>query len=110
VSIWVSQLVFLIISLLDVNKDSEVVLAGADTNAGACELGADLIESPRGDSPLGAVNVEGRDWGMMGGLFGEVADFDFFVAVLDAGGADAGEVLFFGDVVIDIPTALEGCQ
>lgn len=109
--VWVSQLVFLVVSLLDVDEDSKVVLAGAHANAGACELGADLVESARGDSPLRAVNVKGRDWGMVGGLFGEVAHFDFVVAILNARRAiraDSGEVLFFGDVVIDIPAALEG--
>jgi hypothetical protein len=48
---------------------------------------------------------------VVGGLFGEVAHFDFVVAILDARravGANSGEVLFFGDIVIDIPAALEG--
>lgn len=42
-----SQLVFLIVPLLDIDEDSKVVLAGAHADTGAGELGADLVESAR---------------------------------------------------------------
>lgn len=50
---------------------------------------------------------------MVGGLFCEVAYFDFLIAVGYGRGAvgarfDAGEVSFFGDIVVNVPAALKG--
>lgn len=50
---------------------------------------------------------------MVGGLFCEVAYFDFLVAVGYGRGAigacfDAGEVSFLGNIVANVPAALKG--
>ena len=106
-SIWVGQLVFLVVALLDIDKNSEVVLTRAHANAGAGELGADLIEPARRDASLGAVDIEGRDWRVVGGLFCQIAHLDVLVPVRHGGGAvrgvDSGEIRFLGDVVVDFP-------
>lgn len=106
-----SQLIFFVVALLDIDEDAEVVLAGAHADAGTGEFGADLIETARRYASLGAVDVEGGDWGVVGGLFCQVAHLDFVVSVRDGGGAiggggDSREVRFLGDVVIDFPGAL----
>lgn len=49
----------------------------------------------------------------MGGLFCEVAYFDFLVAVGYGGGAigdsfGTGKICFFGDIVANVPAALKG--
>lgn len=50
---------------------------------------------------------------MVGGLFCEIAYFDFLIAVGYGRGTvgarfDAGEVSFFGDIVANFPAALKG--
>jgi hypothetical protein len=56
--------------------DAFVVNARGDADAGAGELCADLIEATCRDGLLRAVDVVGRDGGMMRGLFGEVRNLD----------------------------------
>jgi hypothetical protein len=56
--------------------DAFVVNARGDANAGTGELCADLIEATCRDGLLRAVDVVGRDGGMMRGLFGEVRNLD----------------------------------
>lgn len=63
-----SQLVFLVVPLLDGDKDAQIVLAGAHSDGGASELGADLIKTSCRDPSFRTVNVKGRDWWMVGGL------------------------------------------
>ena len=52
------ELVLFVIAILQGHKDSQVVLAGTHTNARAGELGTDLIEPSRRDTPFWTVNVE----------------------------------------------------
>jgi hypothetical protein len=44
------------------DEDTEIVLAGRDPDAGACEFRAYLIESSRRNPFLRAVNEESRYW------------------------------------------------
>lgn len=55
----VGQLVFFIVSLLDVDEYAQVVLAGADADTCASELCAELVEAAGCDAAFGAVDVEG---------------------------------------------------
>lgn len=56
------KLVFFVVAIFQGHKDAQVVLAWAYTDARACELGTDLIESSSRDSPFWTVNVERRYW------------------------------------------------
>jgi hypothetical protein len=56
--IWMGQLVFLVVPLLDIDENSEIVLTGAHPDAGAGKLGADLVETARRDASFRAVDVE----------------------------------------------------
>ena len=62
----------------DIDKDAQVVLTGADADAGSGEFGRDLVKASGDDASLGAVNVKGRDRRMVRGLLGEVVDFQCF--------------------------------
>jgi hypothetical protein len=53
------QLVFFIISLLDVDEYAQIVLAGANADTGASELCAELVEAASCDAAFGTVDVEG---------------------------------------------------
>lgn len=80
------ELVFLIIPVLQRDEDAQVMCASNDTDVGASELRAQLVEASRDDALCGAVDVEGGDRGMVGRLFGKIRNLDQLVAS-DAGGA-----------------------
>jgi hypothetical protein len=66
----VSQLVLLIVPVLQSYENAEIV--GSRNHAHACsgELGAELVVASCADAFLGTVNEESGDGWMMGGLFG----------------------------------------
>lgn len=65
---------------------------GSSYYAYACasELRAKLVVSSGDDAFLGAIDVEGRDWWMVGSLLGNVGDGDGLVVTSDAVSAARG--------------------
>ena len=55
----VRELIFLIISIREVDEDSKIVSAGRYPDACACEFGAQLVESAGCDTLDGTVDVKG---------------------------------------------------
>lgn len=74
------QLVFLIIAILQRYENAQVMRPSNDANICSGKLRTQLIVSPCDDSLLRAVDVEGGNGRVVGGLFGEVGDFDDLVA------------------------------
>ena len=68
----VLQLISLVITLVQGDEDSQVVLAGHDLNRSARELGRDLVIAPGIETLLRAADVEGADWRVVGGLLSQV--------------------------------------
>lgn len=68
------ELVFFIVSVLESDEDAEVVSASYNAHTCPGELGAQLVVAPCGDSFLWTIDVEGRDWRMVGSLLGQVGD------------------------------------
>lgn len=69
------ELVFFIVAIRQIHEYTEIVLTGSNANAGSCEFGADLVKATGRDATLGTIDVESRNWRMMGCLFSEEADF-----------------------------------
>ena len=70
------QLVFLVIAVLECDKDPQVVCACYHPNAGARKFSTELIEASRTYTLFGTIDVEGRDRWMVRSLFSEVRDLD----------------------------------
>lgn len=68
----VLELVRLVVTLLQADKDTKVVLAGGDLDSGAGELGRDLVETSCLQSLLGAADIKSADRGVMRGLLCKV--------------------------------------
>ena len=104
-----SELVLLIASVLQGDEDTQVVRSSHHSYTCTCELGAQLIITARTDALLGAVDIEGGDGRVVGGLLGEVGDGDGLAIAFDAvGGARGSRVggLEGGVGVFDLPVAL----
>jgi hypothetical protein len=72
-----SQLVLLIVSILEVNEDTQIVSSRRDADACTCEFGAQLIEASRSNSLFGAIHPECRYWWMVGCLLGDIGYLDW---------------------------------
>lgn len=70
------QLVFLVVAVLECDKDSKVVCTRYYTDASASKLGTELIEASRSYTLLGAIDIECRDRWVVRGLLRKVRDFD----------------------------------
>lgn len=66
------QLIRLVVSPLQSDKDAEVVLPRADLDRCAGKLGADLVKPAGVDALLGTVDPKGTDGWVMRGLLGQV--------------------------------------
>ena len=69
---WVRELILFFSSTMQRDEDAQIVRSRRDLDARSGELGTQLVKPPRRDAPLRAIDVEGRYWRMVGGLFGEV--------------------------------------
>lgn len=67
-----SQLIFLIVSVFEVDKDAQVVCSWCDSYTGACEFGAYLIETAGTDALHGAIDKEGGYRRMMRSLLSDI--------------------------------------
>lgn len=74
---WVLELVGLVVSFVDRDEDSEVVLPRHDLDRGTGELGHDLIKTAGVDSLFGAIDVEGAHRGVVRRLLRQVANADW---------------------------------
>ena len=107
---WMCELVFLIISLLEGDEDAQVVLPRCHFDTGTGEFGRYLVKSPGSDTLLRAVDVEGGNGRVVGGLFGEVGDSDSLAVAGHAVGAARGSrvrCLQGGVRVFDLPVTLQ---
>lgn len=84
------KLVFLVIPVLQGDEDSQVVGSSHDTHTCAGELCAQLIIASCADALLGAIDVEGRDWGMMRCLLGKVRYSHGLAVAFSAAGSARG--------------------
>jgi hypothetical protein len=66
------KLVFLIVSSLEVDEKSEVMCAWCYSYASPSKFGTELVKAAHADAFDGAVNKEGGDWRVVGGLLGQV--------------------------------------
>jgi hypothetical protein len=85
-----SQLVLFVVPVLQRDEDAEVVCASHHAYACSGELGTELVVAPCADAFLGALDVEGGDGWVVGGLFGEVRDRHRLPVSRDAVGAARG--------------------
>lgn len=69
---WVCELVFLIVPAFYIDENAEIVGPWSDSDAGSSELGTQLVKPTCADAFNGAVDEKGRNWGVMGGLLGNV--------------------------------------
>lgn len=83
------QLVLFVVSLVDVDKDAEVMLTRRNPDARASELGTNLIEPTSRNSSFRAVYVEGRNWWMVRCLLGQVAYLDHIPVAVSISGRGA---------------------
>jgi hypothetical protein len=79
------KLVLLIVPILQRNENSQVVRARNDTNACTREFSTELIESSSYDALFRTVDIESGDWRVVGGLFGQIRNFDKLVVTGRAG-------------------------
>jgi hypothetical protein len=70
----VSQLILLVVSVLQRYEDAEVVCSRNHAHAGSGELRAQLVVASCAYAFLGTVDVKSGDGRVVGGLFGEVRD------------------------------------
>lgn len=73
---WVSELILLIIPLVQSNEDSQVMDSRSHPYARTSELRAQLIVTLRGNTLFWAVHPECRDRRMVGCLLGYVRNLD----------------------------------
>jgi len=97
------KVICLVVPVVQSNIDAFIVNARGDANAGTGKLCADLIEATCRDGLLWAVDVVGRDGGMMRGLFGEVRNLDL---VASRFGLDL-VALEYGHIVFGLPLTSE---
>jgi hypothetical protein len=83
----VCELVLLVVPVLQIDEDAQVVCSSDHAHACSSELRAQLVVSPRADALLRAVDVEGGNGRVVGGLFGEVRDGDSLAVAGHAVGA-----------------------
>jgi len=72
------QLIFFIISVVESDPNSSIVLARCYANCCACEFCRYLIETTCTETAGRARDPEGGDWGMVAGLFGEERETNGF--------------------------------
>jgi hypothetical protein len=103
------ELVLLIIPVLEVDEDAQVMRSCDNTHARASKLRAQLVVPLCTDTLLRAVDVEGGNGRVVGGLFGEVGDSDSLAVAGHAVGAARGSrvrCLQGGVRVFDLPVTL----
>jgi hypothetical protein len=66
------ELILFVVPVLQGNEDAQIVRSSDDAHTCASKLCAQLVVSFRTNAFLGAVDVEGGNGRMMGGLFGEI--------------------------------------
>ena len=81
------ELVLLIIPILEVDEDAQVMRSCDHAHARASKLRTQLVVPLCTDTLLRAVDVEGRNGRVVGGLFGEVGDSDSLAVAGHAVGA-----------------------
>ena len=69
---WVRELVFFVISGLNVDEYTQVVVPRCHFYACSRELGAKLVEATRADTFYWTIDPPGGDRRMVGGLLGKV--------------------------------------
>lgn len=84
------QLILLIIPVLQRNVNTQIMSTRSHSNTRASKFCAQLIVSSSVNSLFGTVNVECGNWRVMGGLFGEVGDFNGLGVAGYAGGTARG--------------------
>lgn len=87
VSMGMREPVLLVVPVLQLDEDPMVVFTGTDADAGARELGADLVVAASRDASFGTVDVVGGDRRVMGGLLGQVGYLDPGTVAVHCGGA-----------------------
>jgi len=103
------ELVFLVVSVLQIDEDAQVVCTSHYAYARAGKLGTELIVAPRADAFFRTINVEGGDWRMMRGLLGDIGDRYKLAVAFETAGAARGQRVgcLKGRVgVFDLPIAL----
>lgn len=107
---WMCELVLLIIPVLEVDEDAQVMRSCDHAHARASKLRTQLVVPLCTNTLLGAVDVEGRNGRVVGGLFGEVGDSDSLAVASHAVGAARGSrvrCLQGGVRVFDLPVTLQ---
>jgi hypothetical protein len=102
------ELVLLIVPVLEGDENTQVVCTSGDADACAGELCAELVVATGDDALLGAVNVEGRNRGVVRRLLGEVRDGDLLGVARNAVGTARGRRggrLEGLEGVVDLPVA-----
>lgn len=105
---WMCELVFLIASALDVDKESKVMCAWCYSYARPGEFGTELVETAHADAFDGAIDEEGGDWRVVGGLLGKVGNPDRLVAGVDmlCGGLFVRFSQYWWNFILYFPIAL----
>jgi hypothetical protein len=86
----VCELVFLVITVLQGDEDSQVVSASDDTHARPGKLCAQLIVASCTDAFLRAINIKGRNRGVVRCLLSEVGDGHSLGIAFGAAGSARG--------------------
>ena len=105
---WVRELVFLVVSGLNIDEYSQVVVPRCHFDACARELGAELVEATRADTFYWAVDPPSGDRRMVGGLLGKVRYPYWPVLSVDVfcGGYFTALPKYRRGIVLDFPVAL----
>ena len=66
------ELIFLVVSALNVDENAEIVSSWRHPNTGSCEFCAELIESSSCETFFGTIDEESRDRRVVRSLFGQI--------------------------------------
>ena len=69
---WMSQLILLIVSVFEVDENAQIMCSWCDSYTGACEFGAELIETAGADTFHGAIDKEGGYRRMVRSLLSDI--------------------------------------
>lgn len=77
------ELIFLIVSVLQIDKYPEIVYSRRHPYASSCEFRTQLVESTGGETFCRTIDEESGYWWVVGCLFGEIGHSKFLVWIVN---------------------------